>query len=260
MDLGLQGKTALVTGASRGIGFAISQSLAAEGCNLHIVARDEILLKQQAEILSRKFGVDVVPHAHDLSVFEEIEKIGAKCSHVDILINNAGDIPNGNLLSVDRMAWRKGWDLKVYGYVDLTRLVYPGMCQRGSGAIINVIGAAAFNPNAEYIAGCMANIALNMFTQCLGGESMRHGVRVAAVHPGPTISDRHLAHVKERAKKLLGDENRWSELHEKFPAKRAATVSEIADMVVFLASERSSYVSGASITIDGGRTVSRSAS
>ena len=90
----------------------------------------------------------------------------------------------------------------------------------------------------------MANIALNMFTQCLGGDSMRNGVRVVAVNPGPTISDRHLAHVKERAQRLLGDASRWPELHAKFPAGRAATVEEVARTVAFLASDQASFISG----------------
>ncbi|MGH2931018.1 MAG: short-chain dehydrogenase/reductase, partial [Solirubrobacteraceae bacterium] len=182
---------------------------------------------------------------------------GNACKDVDILVNNAGGVPTGTLQSLDGARWRKAWDLKVFGYVDLTRVIYPRMCARGSGTIVNVVGAAGKHPNPNYIAGCMANIALNMFTQCLGGESMRHGVRVVAVNPGPTVSDRHLKHVKERAKRVLGDENRWPELHAKLPAKRAATVEEVADTVAFLASSRASYISGASIKIDGGISVSR---
>jgi NAD(P)-dependent dehydrogenase (short-subunit alcohol dehydrogenase family) len=103
----------------------------------------------------------------------------------------------------------------------------------------------------------MANIALNMFTQCLGGESMRHGVRVVAVNPGPTVPGRHLAHVKARAKRLLGDENRWPELHAKFPAGRAGHASEIAETVAFLASDRAGFISGAAIDVDGGHSVHR---
>ena len=132
------------------------------------------------------------------------------------------------------------------------------ICARaGSGVIINIVGAAAKRPNPHYIAGCMANIALDMFTQCLGGESMRSGVRVVAVHPGPTTSDRHLAHIRERAQRELGDESRWPELHAKMPGKRAATVKEIAETVAFLASDRASFTSGAAVTIDGGLMAGR---
>ena len=199
----------------------------------------------------------VTVHPCDLSLTDQVEALGQACRDVDVLVNNAGDIPTGTLQSMDSATWRKAWDLKVFGYVDLTRIIYARMCERGSGVVVNVVGAAGKRPNASYLAGCMANIALNMFTQCLGGESMRHGVRVVAVNPGATDSDRHLKHVKERAKRVLGDENRWPEFHANFPAKRAGTVEEVANTVVFLASDRASYISGASIKIDGGISVSR---
>ena len=127
------------------------------------------------------------------------------------------------------------------------------MRKRKSGVIVNVIGAAGKNPNPDYIAGCMANIALNMFTQCLGGEAMRHGVRVCAVNPGPINSDRHLKHIKEIAAKTLGDERRWPELQAKFPAKRAGSVEEVANTIAFLASPEASYITGTTTQVTGGR-------
>ena len=252
MDLDLKGKSVLITGASRGIGHAIAEVMAAEGCNLHLAARDDARLKTLAERLKKEHGVEIAIYRRDLSLTSEVEALGEACRDVDILVNNAGDIPTGTLESIDKTTWRKAWDLKVFGYVDLTRIIYPRMCARRSGVIINVIGAAFKRPNPHYIAGCMANVALDMFTQCLGGESMRSGVRVVAVHPGPTTSDRHLAHVKERAQRELGDASRWQELHAKMPGGRAATVKEVAETVAFLASNRSSFTSGGSVIIDGG--------
>jgi NAD(P)-dependent dehydrogenase (short-subunit alcohol dehydrogenase family) len=257
MDLNLKGRSVLITGASRGIGLSIADVLAAEGCNLHIAARDQQKLDAAAERITRQHGVKVTVHKRDLSLTPEVEALGRACQDVDILVNNAGDIPTGTLEMVDSTTWRRSWDLKVFGYVDLTRIIYPRMCARKSGVVINVVGAAAKSPNPYYIAGCMANIALNMFTQCLGGDSMRNGVRVVAVNPGPTISDRHLAHVKERAERLLGDASRWPELHAKFPAGRAATVEEVARTVAFLASDQASFISGSGVRIDGGLAVSR---
>lgn len=252
MDLNLKGKSVLITGASRGIGYAIAEALATEGCNLHLAARDEARLQALAERLRKQHGVAIETYRRDLSLTPEVEALGKACQDVDILVNNAGDIPTGTLEKIDSETWRKAWDLKVFGYVDLTRIIYPRMCARRSGVIINIVGAAFKRPNPHYIAGCMANIALDMFTQCLGGESMRSGVRVVAVHPGPTTSDRHLAHVKERAQRELGDASRWQELHAKMPGGRAATVKEVAETVAFLASDRSSFTSGGSVIIDGG--------
>jgi len=257
MNINLKGKSVLITGASKGIGLVIAELMAAEGCNLHLAARDEALLKTAAERLRKEHGVTVSVHRRDLSLTPEVEALGKACADVDVLVNNAGDIPPGTIEEIDGETWRKAWDLKVYGYVDLTRIIYRGMCARRSGVIVNIVGAAARTPNHRYIAGCMANIALNMFTQCLGGESMRHGVRVVAVNPGPTVPGRHLAHVKARAKRLLGDENRWPELHAKFPAGRAGHASEIAEAVAFLASDRAGFISGTAIDVDGGHAVHR---
>ena len=257
MKVNLKGKSVLITGASKGIGLAIAEFMAAEGCNLHIAARDEGLLNTAAERLHKEHGVTVSIHRRDLSLTPEVEDLGKACEDVDILVNNAGAIPPGTIEEIDGAIWRKAWDLKVYGYVDLTRIIYRRMCTRRNGVIINIVGTAARTPNHRYIAGCMANIALNMFTQCLGGESMRHGVRVVAVNPGPTVPGRHLAHVKARAKRLLGDENRWLELHAKSPAGRAGQASEIAEAVAFLASDRAGFISGVVIDVDGGHSVHR---
>jgi NAD(P)-dependent dehydrogenase (short-subunit alcohol dehydrogenase family) len=258
MDINLKGKSVLITGASKGIGFVVAEYMAAEGCDLHLAARDDKAMTELAERLRREHGIKVTVHRRDLGLKAEVEALGKDCAHVDILVNNAGDIPPGTLAEIDGDTWRKAWDVKVYGYVDLTRIIYPHMCTRKNGVIINIVGAAARNPSHRYIAGCMANIALNMFTQCLGGESMRHGVRVVAINPGPTVPGRHLPHVMARAKRLFGDENRWPELHAKFPAGRPGKASEVAEAVIYLASDRASFISGAALDIDGGHSVHRS--
>jgi NAD(P)-dependent dehydrogenase (short-subunit alcohol dehydrogenase family) len=257
MDINLRNKSVLITGASKGIGLVIAETLAAEGCHLHLAARDEKLLQENADRLTKQHGVQVAVHRRDLGLTADVESLGHACADVDILVNNAGDIPPGRIEDIDRETWRKAWDVKVYGYVDLTRIIYARMCARKSGVIVNIVGAAAKMPNHRYIAGCMANIALNMFTQCLGGESMRHGVRVVAINPGPTVPGRHLEHVKARARRLYGDENRWPELHAKWPSGRAAHASEVAEMVAFLASDRAGFVSGAIVEVDGGHSVHR---
>jgi NAD(P)-dependent dehydrogenase (short-subunit alcohol dehydrogenase family) len=255
MNIDLKGKSVLITGASKGIGFVIAEHMAAEGCNLHLAARDDNAMKELADRLTRERGITARVHRCDLGQKSEVEALGETCADVDILVNNAGDIPPGTLAEIDGDTWRKAWDVKVYGYVDLTRIIYPHMCARRSGVIINIIGAAARSPNHRYIAGCMANIALNMFTQCLGGESMRDGVRIVAINPGPIMSDRHRRGAERVAERELGSKDKWPELYKRFPIGRPGRVDEVADMVAFLASDRASYISGEIIRIDAGLKV-----
>ena len=252
MDLNIQGRTALVTGASRGIGLAIAKTLGAEGCNLHLAARSEEGLRTAADEITGAHGVDVAIHPNDLSQSEPVAALGQACAEVDILVNNAGDIPTGTLEETDSATLRRSWNLKINGYVDLTRAILPRMQARKSGVVVNVIGAAGEGPNPNYIAGCMGNASLMMFTRCLGGESIRHGVRVVGVNPGATMSDRHLAHVKQRAERELGDAERWPELEAVLPSGRSTRVEEIADAVAFLASDRASHITGTTLRIDGG--------
>jgi hypothetical protein len=252
MDLKLRGKSVLITGASRGIGRMIAEVMAEEGCTLHLAARDAALLRTVCDALAAKYGVAAHAHVHDLSKAAEVEKLGNACIDVDILVNNAGAIPRGSLDAIDGEAWRKSWDLKVFGFIDLTRIVLKRMCERGSGAIVNVIGMAGERPDWKYIAGCSANAALNSVTLALGGESVRHGVRVNGVNPGPIMSDRFKEGILQRARAAFNDESRWPELLQDLPIKRAGTTREVADAVAFLASDRASYISGAALRVDAG--------
>jgi NAD(P)-dependent dehydrogenase (short-subunit alcohol dehydrogenase family) len=252
MELNIRGRTALVTGSSRGIGRAIAKTLGAEGCRLHLSARSAEGLGTAADEITGAHGVEVTIHPYDLSEPEAVAELGAACADVDILVNNAGDIPTGSLEAIDSATWRRAWDLKVFGYVDLTRAILPRMHARQSGVVVNVIGAAGEGPNPNYIAGCMGNASLMMFTRCLGGESIVHGVRVVGVNPGSTMSDRHMAHVKARAERKLGDANRWQEIDALNPSGRSSTVEEVADAVAFLASDRAAHITGEILRIDGG--------
>jgi NAD(P)-dependent dehydrogenase (short-subunit alcohol dehydrogenase family) len=163
---------------------------------------------------------------------------------IDILINNAGDIPAGSLEQVDQQTWRKAWDLKVYGYIDLTRLVYAQMRTRGHGVIINDIGSAGERADFDYIAGSAGNAALMAFTRALGGRSLRDGIRVVGVNPGPVATERIAA--------MMNASEGFGEKLAELPAGRIAEPREIADMMAFLASDRSAYTSGVIVTIDGG--------
>ena len=255
MDLNLTGSTALVTGASRGIGFAIAQGLAREGCHLHLAARTAADLESARKKILDECDVRVGCHALDLSESESIAKLAERCGQVDILVNNAGGIPAARLGDIDEARWRKAWDLKVFGYINLTREVYRVMQEKKRGVIVNVIGVSGERLRQDYIAGSTGNAALMAFTKTLGGESVDYGVRVLGVNPGQIDTDRLRSRFEPRAKAELGDASRWRELLRNAPFGRLARADEIADVVVWLASPRASYVSGTIVTVDGGRAV-----
>jgi NAD(P)-dependent dehydrogenase (short-subunit alcohol dehydrogenase family) len=252
MDLGLKGKTVLITGASKGIGAAAAEAFAEEGCTLRLAARDAAMLSAVADRLTRAHGVEAYVHAVDLRKSDQIAQLAEAAQDIDILINNAGDIPGGALDKIDEATWRQAWDLKVFGYINLTRLVYAAMKARGHGVIVNDIGAAGERFDFDYIAGSAGNAALMAFTRALGGRSLRDNVRVVGINPGPVATDRIVSLMKRRASAQLGDENRYPEMMNSLPLGRAAKPREIADLMAFLASERSGYTSGVIFTVDGG--------
>ncbi len=254
MELDLKGKTALVTGGSRGIGFGVAQLLAAEGCNLHLASRSAESLDAARRKIITPHKVDITVHALDLSKSENVSKLALAAGSVDILINNAGAIPQGTVTSLDEKTWREAWDLKVWGFINLTREVYRGMCEKKRGVIVNVIGGAGERPVANYIAGSMGNASLMALARALGGDSPNYGVRVIGINPGAIETDRQVVRWKARAKQEFGDEGRWRELTTGFPFGRLGTVEEVAAMIVFLCSDRSSYTTGTVITVDGGAT------
>lgn len=253
MDLGLQGKVALITGGSRGIGLATGLMLAAEGCSLRLVARGRPQLERaRAELAAT--GATISVHECDIADATALSALVAEIQDVDILINNAGAIPRGSLTELDESSWRAAWDLKLFGYINLTRSVYSKMKLRRSGVIINVIGVGGERPTAAYIAGCSANASLMAFTCALGGESVDFGVRVVGVNPGIVATERMQVVLQSDAQQKFGDATRWRELLAQRPFGRAAAPAEIASVIAFLSSSRASYVSGTVVTIDGGAT------
>ena len=252
MDLELNGRTALITGGSRGIGLGVAQLLAAEGCNLHLASRNAADLETARNKIVSAHRVNVTGHALDLAVSKNAAQLGRDCQDVDILVNNAGAIPQGTLTGLEEKTWRDSWDLKVFGYINLSREIYKAMCERRRGVIINVIGGAGERPTNGYLAGSMANAGLMAFSRALGAESPNYGVRVLGLNPSATATDRGVMRWRNQAKQELGDPERWRELTKTFPFGRPAEVREIADVIVFLCSDRASYISGSIISVDGG--------
>ncbi len=254
MELGLTGRRALVTGGSKGIGFASAKLLAQEGCDLVLVSRDEAALasaRKEIEAVAPKVRIEI--EARDLSKDEAAPALAERhAGNTDILVNNAGAIPGGTLRDIDQARWRAAWDLKMFGYIGLARVFYADMAARKKGVIVNIIGAAGEKMSASYIAGSTANAGLMAFTRALGGSSAADGVRVVGINPGPVSTGRLETLYRTRAKSLLGDAERWRELLADMPFGRAATPEEIANMVAFLASDLSAYTTGTIVTIDGG--------
>jgi NAD(P)-dependent dehydrogenase (short-subunit alcohol dehydrogenase family) len=252
MDLELSGKTVLVTGASKGIGLAVAEAFAAEGCALHLVARTAADLNAAGARIQAAHDVRIFTHPLDLSRSESVRALAAACPDADILVNNAGAIPGGDLDAIDEARWREAWDLKVFGYVNLTREFHRRMRQRGGGVIVNIIGLAGERMDAGYVAGSSGNASLMAFTRAVGSTSIDHGVRVVGVNPGAVETERLVKLFQTRAQRRFGDPSRWRELFEVLPLKRAAKPAEVADVVVFLASPRAAYISGTIVTVDGG--------
>src|SRR4051812_15570980 len=252
MDLKIAGKTALITGGSKGIGGAPAEGLAAEGCNVIIVSRTAEILAQVKSAIAQKSNVRVDTVAADLSDSKNVDRLAQDFPDIDILVNNAGAIPGGSLLNVDEATWRKAWDLKVFGYVNMCRAFYALMKARGSGVIVNVVGNAADTHDPEYICGVAGNASLIAFTQSLGCVSAKDGIRVVALSPGPVETDRLVTLMKKKAKDRTGNEENWKELRKPLPFQRCASAEEIGAAVAFLASPLSGYTSGSVVTIDAG--------
>ncbi|MGJ4968192.1 MULTISPECIES: SDR family oxidoreductase [unclassified Bradyrhizobium] len=252
MDLHLRGKRVLITGASKGIGAAAAEAFAEEGCHVRLAARSGDRLSALVEQLRSKHQIDAAAHVVDLRKSEDVARLAQEASDIDILVNNAGDIPGGAIDKIDEAAWRHAWDLKVFSFINLTRLVYAQMKARGGGVIINDIGAAGENFDANYICGSAGNAALMAFTRALGSKSLADNIRVVGINPGPVGTDRHVSLLKTRARDLFGDESRYTEFQKSLPLGRPAHVSEIADLMAFLASDRAGYTSGVIYTVDGG--------
>jgi len=252
LDLQLGGKLALITGASKGIGRATALTLAAEGCSVFLAARSgDELETLRKEILSQH-PVKVDLHPGDLSTTESMVALASAAGDVNILVNNAGDVPAGTVEALSDDEWRRGFDLKVFGYINLTRAIYGRMKQRGSGVIVNDIGNSGENWDYNYVAGSTANAALMSFTKAVGGVSLDYGVRVVGVNPGPIATDRMVRIMKRRARDHFGDESRWQVYLSDYPGGRMGTAQEVADLIAFLASPRAGYITGTIVTVDGG--------
>ena len=257
MDFGIKGRCALVTGGSQGIGRACAELLAAEGVDVAIAARDEARLQAVAEELSSNSAGRVVPVVGDMSKAADVTHAVAAATDalgkIDILVNNAGSAPLGLIGDIDDDTWQSCFDLKFMGYVRCARAVMGGMRERNWGRIINIIGNGGHFPTAKYIAGGAINAAILNITQALAEECGPDNVLVNGVNPSATATDRWDTLVQQRSR-MTGEtvDQIMAASAAKVPVGRIGQPEDIANMVVFLCSERASFVNGALIEVDGG--------
>jgi len=257
MDLALEGKVAIVTGGSKGIGRATALGLVNEGVSVLVCARGKQALDETVAAVgpASRERIDSIPA--DLSDADAIKRVVARCvdrfGRVDILVNNAGSARTGEFLKLTDDEWLADWTLKFFGYVRMAREVLPHMQRSRSGVIVNVIGAAALNPRATYMIGGAANAALNHFTKALAEESAKWGVRVVGINPGPILTERLLKMRGAIAPANAGEPDDEAFKHMT-PLGRIGRAEEVADLVLFLASARAGFIDGANITIDGAMT------
>lgn len=248
MNLQIAGTTALVTGGSKGIGFAIAEALAAEGVRVVLAARDERALAAAAE----RLGAGAVPITADVATSDGVRALVtealARVGQVDILVANAGGPPAGAPTQLDDAAWARAAELTLMSAVRLARGVLPGMRERGWGRIVNVTSLSVKQPIAELTLSNAMRSAVTAFARTLANEVAADGVTVNNVAPGYTAT--------ERLQELFADDYARARLMSSIPAKRFATPEEVASAAVYLCSRQAAYVTGQTIVVDGGTVAS----
>jgi NAD(P)-dependent dehydrogenase (short-subunit alcohol dehydrogenase family) len=254
MDLQLAGKVGIVTGASRGIGRAIAQSLAAEGMRLVLVARSG---EQLAE-LAKSLPIASLVHVADLRQEDAAEELVAatieQFGQLDLLVNNAGATVRGDFLKLTDAEWSDGFALKFFGAMRCCRAAWPHL-QQSQGSIVNIVGIGGRTGSAEFAIGGSVNAAVLNLTKVLADRGINDGVRVNAINPGAIATDRLQIRIDKAASDQgITKEAAAEKLAREMKIARFGTPAEIGDAVAFLASFRAAYCQGAIVDIDGGQT------
>jgi 3-oxoacyl-[acyl-carrier protein] reductase len=259
MELGLKNKTALVTGASEGIGMAIARGLAEEGVRVAICARTEARLKETAAEILRATGMEVAAIPADLRGLAGcegfVEQAAERLGGIDILVNNAGASAFGAFVDLPDEAFVDAINGKLLGYIRCARAVIPHMRQRGGGVIVNITGTTQ-QAVALHTPGSACNAAIRMFSKELSIELGPLNIRVNSVAPGriqTARADRLLA--ASAAAQGTSPDVLLSQLVRTIPSGRLGTIDDIADAVCFLVSERARYVNGAALVVDGSKSL-----
>src|SRR5215813_2548297 len=258
MDHGLEGKTALVTGGSEGIGRGIALALAREGVDVAICARRQGPLKAAADSITQQTGRKVVAIPADLTKDADaknfVEQGHQALGRVDIMVNNAGSAPGGVIEHLSEADWAQSLQLKFMGYVRCLRYVLPIMVGQGGGRVVNLIGNDGVKPSYWEIAPGAANAAGQNLTRSLAGQYGRHNVSFCAVNPGPVRTERWAGLVTAMSRDMKLPYAEADKLApSSIPLGRIAEVEEVANLVVMLASPHMHMVNGTMIEVDGGQ-------
>ena len=251
LELGLNGKVAIITGGSEGLGRAAAEKLAAEGARVAICARRKEVLDQAADEIRKATGGQVLAQVADVSRAADCEglvnAVVAQWGGVDILLNNAGTSAAAGFEKVTDEAWQSDWELKVMGAVRMSRLVIPHMKKRGGGRIVNITTVGGKTPPARSLPTTVTRAAGLNLTKSLANEYAADNIRVNTICIG-------LVRTAQVARLAKGDlEAYYQELAKGIPLGRVAHASEFGDLIAFLTSERATYITGTAINFDGGR-------
>ena len=257
MKLGLEGKVVLITGGSKGIGLACARAFSAEGAHVAIASRSDQNLEAARQTLGRE-GFQVIATRADFSQPGEAKAAAVQTEKllgpIDVLVNSAGAAKRRPWEKLDSEAWHEGMDSKYFTYVHAIDAVRSGMIERRRGSIVNVIGLGGKAATTMHLAGGAANAALMLVTAGFANALGRYGIRVNAVNPGNTLTERLQEALRLEAQKQgITEIEALKRNEERVPLGRLAKPEEVAAVVLFLASEQASYVTGAIIPMDGGR-------
>ena len=257
MKLGLAGKTAVVGGASKGLGRAAAMSLAREGARVVITARTAEVLSNTAKELSRATGSEVTARAADLSDPKQarslMKEVIAAQGGVDILVNNAGGPPPGTFSDFDISDWEEAFRLNFLSAVAMTREAVPGMKERGWGRIINITSISVKQPLDEMILSNAVRAGVHGWAKSLSNELAPFGITVNNILPGFILTDRVMQLADDKAEATgASREDILRAFAANIPMKRIGKPEDLGDLAAFLASKQAGYITGASIQIDGG--------
>ncbi|CAN7653749.1 SDR family oxidoreductase [Rhizobium rhizogenes] len=251
MDLGLANKVAMVTGGSKGIGYACARLFLSEGARVGICSRAQANIDKALSGLpgAHGYAADLTSDAQALDVVDRIEN---EIGPIDILVNSAGAATRTPASDLTPAAWRAAMDAKYFSYINVLDPVIKRMAARGSGTIVNIIGNGGKIASPVHLAGGAANAALMLASVGLANAYASQGVRVVGLNPGLTETDRVAEGLKASAK-LAGstEEEALADALKRIPIGRMASPDDIANVVAFLSSSKASYVTGVVISMDG---------